>query len=65
MQFKAVSASVLNILNQVTSDRIFILLLLTYQKQLVLFLLHRVVLSNSIPKSTVIMERVVLYNTER
>ena len=65
MQFNAVSASVLNILNQVTSDRIFILLLLTYQKQLVLFLLHRVVLSNSIPKSTVIMERVVLYNTER
>ena len=65
MQFNAVSASVLNILNQVTSDHIFILLLLTYQKQLILFLLHRVVLSNSIPKSTVIMERVVLYNTER
>ena len=60
MQFKAVSASVLNILNQVTSDHIFILLLLTYQKQLILFLLHRVVLSNTIPKSTVIMERVVL-----
>ena len=60
MQFNAVSASVLNILNQVTSDHIFILLLLTYQKQLILFLLHRVVLSNTIPKSTVIMERVVL-----
>ena len=60
MQFNAVSASVLNILNQVTSDHIYILLLLTYQKQLILFLLHRVVLSNTIPKSTVIMERVVL-----
>ena len=44
-QFNAVSASVLNILNQVTSDHIYILLLLTYQKQLILFLLHRVVLS--------------------
>ena len=38
----------------------YIRLLLTYQKQLILFLLHRVVLSNTIPKSTVIMERVVL-----
>ena len=49
MQFNTVSASVLNILNQVTSDRIFILPLLTYQKQLILFLLHRVVFSNSLP----------------
>ena len=37
-------------------------LVLKYQKQLILFLLHRVALSNTIPKSTVIMERVVLQN---
>ena len=60
MQFNTVNALLLNILNYVTSDPIFILLLLTYQKQLayLVFVAPRSIQQIITYKSTVIMERV-------